>query len=298
MSTIIIWAIVVMSIAAAILSLVLYIVAQKFKVIEDPRIGQIAEVLPGANCGGCGFAGCQSLAKAIVDSGNMDGKRCPVGGDATMEKVASIMGLQASTAEKQIAVVRCSGGKCNTNQKVIYDGVKDCLSASQNFASEGGCQYACLGLGTCVSVCNFDAIHINKDTGLPEVCQDKCVGCGACAKACPRRVIELRNFGLKGKRVYVGCINKDKGAVAKKNCAVACIGCGKCAKECPFGAITVENNISYIDYNKCKMCRKCVAVCPTGAIKAVNFPEKKVLPQDNASAISQEPKAENKVNNE
>jgi ferredoxin len=124
-------------------------------------------------------------------------------------------------------------------------------------------------------VCQFGAIKINKETGLPEVNDEKCTGCGACVKACPKVVIELRKKAPKFRKVYVSCINKDKGAVAKKACSSACIGCGKCAKTCPFEAITVENNVAYIDFNKCKMCRKCVEQCPTGAIMEENFPPRK-----------------------
>ncbi len=275
MGTIIIYGVIALTVIGVVLSLVLYLVAQKFKVIEDPRIDQVAENLPGANCGGCGFAGCRALAEAIVKAGNLDGKYCPVGGSPVMAKVAEIMGLQAAESEPMIAVVRCNGGKCHTNKKVNYDGAKDCVVANQNFAGEGGCSFGCLGLGNCARACKFDALYINEQTGLPEVDEEKCVACGACVKACPRAIIELRKKGLKNRRVFVSCVNKEKGAVAKKNCEVACIGCGKCQKVCAFGAITIENNLSYIDFNKCKLCRKCVAECPTGAILTANFPPAK-----------------------
>jgi ferredoxin len=139
-------------------------------------------------------------------------------------------------------------------------------------AGETACGFGCLGCGDCEAACQFDAIHVNPETGIPEVDEDKCTSCGACVKACPRNIIELRKKGPKGRRVFVSCVNKDKGAVSMKACKVSCIGCGKCEKECPFGAITVEGNCSYIDFNKCRLCRKCVTVCPTKAIHDVNFP--------------------------
>lgn len=282
----VIYAILALSVIGAVSALILYFVAQKFKVYEDPRIDIVADKLPGANCGGCGFAGCRALAESIVKSESMEGKFCPVGGASTMADIAQVMGLEAVASDPMIAVVRCNGGKCNTAKKVNYQGADDCLYAHMTFVSEGGCANACLGLGSCVKACKFDALKINEDTGLPEVDQDKCVACGACVKACPRNVIELRKKGKNDRRVFVCCINQDKGAVAKSNCKAACIGCGKCAKVCPFEAIVVQNNLAYIDFTKCKSCGKCVAECPTGAIHAVNFPKKKIVEEEKTPEIT------------
>lgn len=265
-------AVCVLGAISVIFAIVLYFVAQKFKVIEDPLIDEIAEVLPGANCGGCGMAGCRAMAEAFVKQGNMDGLKCPPGGDAVAQKVATLLGCTPDVTEPQVAVIRCNGTRANATAKNSYDGLQDCAFANSVYAGESGCIFGCLGLGNCAKVCQFDAISMDSETGLPIVDEEKCTACGACVKACPRSIIELRNKGAKNRRVYVACRNKEKGAMARKACSTACIGCGKCEKICPFGAITVENNLAYIDFNLCKMCRKCVTECPTGAIHAVNFP--------------------------
>ncbi len=261
-----------------IAALVLYVCSKKFAVFEDPRIAKVTEALPGANCGGCGFAGCGGLADALVkgaDAGSLDGLKCPVGGSEVMGKVADLLGMAIANTEPMVAVVRCNG-TCEVRQRIArYDGLKTCAAVNACGAGETGCGFGCLGCGDCVSACQFDAIRMNPETGLPEVDDDKCTSCGACVKACPRHIIELRKKGPKNRRVYVSCVNKDKGPAAMKACKAACIGCGKCEKECPFGAITVENNVSYIDFTKCRLCKKCVAVCPTKAIHAVNFPAPK-----------------------
>ncbi len=259
-------------------ALILYFVAQKFKVEEDPRIDQVVEVLPGANCGGCGFAGCRALAEACVKADNLDSVNCPVGGSSVMAQVADILGMAAVAAEPKIAVVRCNGS-CEARPRTNrYDGTQNCRIVHNLYAGETGCPFGCLGCGDCVQACQFDAIHINPETGLPEVDEEKCTACGACAKACPRNIIELRKKGPKGRRMVVECVNKDKGAVARKACKNACIGCGKCQKICQFDAITIENNVAYIDFTKCRLCRKCETECPTGAIHAVNFPPRKEKP--------------------
>ena len=268
-------AVIVLGAIALVAAAVLFVCSKKFAVKEDPRIAQVSAVLPQANCGGCGFPGCSGMADALVkaaDGGSLDGLNCPVGGAAVMEQVADLLGMAVANTEPMVAVVRCNGTCENRPKTVEYCGLRTCAAMNACAAGETACGFGCLGCGDCVEVCQFGAIAINPETGLPEVNEDLCTACGACAKACPRHIIELRKKGPKGRRVYVSCVNRDKGPAAKKACAAACIGCGKCEKECPFGAITVECNLSYIDPLKCRSCRKCEKVCPTGASKAVNFP--------------------------
>lgn len=269
-----VFTIVTLGLLGLLLAVLLYIVAQKFKVFEDPRIDHVETILPGANCGGCGYAGCRAFAESCVNSEKLDNHFCPVGGNDVMNSVAQYLGVQISEKAPQIAVVRCSGD-CEVRPKInTYEGVSSCAVMSSFYAGDTGCKYGCLGHGDCCVVCDFDAIHINLKTGLPEVDEEKCTACGACVKACPKGIIELRNKGPKNRRIFVSCINKDKGGVAKKACSVACIGCTKCYQVCEFDAITMANNLAYIDYNKCKLCRKCVDVCPTNAIHEINFPIK------------------------
>ncbi len=275
MSSILITSILVLSLLGLTLAVVLYLTAQKFKIIEDPRIEQVEAVLPGANCGGCGYPGCHGFAEAFVKADDITSFFCPVGGNVTMANAAKVIGKTAETKDPMVAVVRCSGSPEHRKRIAEYEGAPSCKLATALYSGDTACQYGCLGLGDCVAVCQFDAIYIDPVTLLPVVNEDKCTGCGACVKACPKSIIELRKKGPKGKRIYVSCINKDKGGPARKACDVACIGCGKCVKVCPHEAITLENNLAYIDYNKCKLCRKCVEECPTGAILEINFPLRK-----------------------
>ncbi len=245
MTTTIIYTIISLCAIGIASAVILYFVAQKFKVEEDPRIDTVESILPGANCGGCGKPGCRGFAEATVKATSLDGLFCPVGGAETMTKVAAALGMEVTAQTPQIAVVRCNG-TCDHRQRTSqYDGYKSCAIEHSLYRGESDCTFGCLG-------------------------------CGDCVKACPRNIIELRNKGVKDRRVFVCCVNKDKGNIARKACTAACIGCGKCVKECPFEAITLENNLAYIDFRKCRLCRKCVSVCPTHAIHEVNFPPRKI----------------------
>ena len=269
----------ILGIVGIVAAIVLFFIAKKFHVEEDPRIDLICDLLPGANCGGCGFAGCRNLAETMVARGTMEGCSCPGTPKEKNDQIAAILGIEAADSTPKVAVVCCQGSCENSPAKVSYDSEISCFFANSLYAGEGLCPNGCLGCGDCVKACNFGAITIDPVTKLPVVDEEKCVGCGVCAKTCPRTVIEIRHKGPKNRRVYVACNNKEKGAVAMKNCKTACIGCGKCAKVCPFEAITVENNLAYIDYHKCKACRKCVDECPSGAILTVGFPPKKEAPK-------------------
>lgn len=290
-------AVIVLGAIALVSAVVLYITSKRFAVYEDPRLETITEALPGANCGGCGFPGCGGMADALVkgaDTGSIEGLFCPVGGQKVMENVADLLGMTVEKTDPMVAVVRCNGTCENRPRIAEYNGLRTCAAIHATGAGETACGFGCLGCGDCVSACQFEAIHMNPETGLPEVDDEKCTACGACVKACPRSIIELRKKGPKNRRIYVQCVNKDKGPAAMKACKVSCIACGKCFKACKFDAITIENNLSYIDYNKCRMCRKCVNECPTHAITALNFPVKKTVKVEEKNTIDQQPVAENK----
>lgn len=267
-------------------AVILYFVAQKFKVFEDPRIDEIQAVLPAANCGGCGFAGCRNFAEALVKADTFEGLNCPVGGAPIMGEAAKILGKIAPVVDPTVAVLLCNGTPDARPRTSEYDGVSDCRITNSLYIGETDCSYGCLGNGDCVRSCNFDAMHMDPVTQLPVIIDDKCVSCGACVKACPRHIIELRKKAKKDRKIYVACSNCDKGAPARKACKVACIACNKCFKVCAFNAITIENNLAYINAAKCTFCRKCAPECPTNAIIELNFPPRKPKVEVEAEVVN------------
>jgi electron transport complex protein RnfB len=261
-----------LSLLALIFAVMIYFVAQKFMIFEDPRIDEVQAALPAANCGGCGFAGCRNFAEALVKAETFEGLNCPVGGAVVMGEVAKILGKEAPVVDPMVAVLKCNGSPEFRPRTSNYDGVPDCRIAHSLYLGETDCSFGCLSYGDCARACAFDAMYMDPATGLPITKDDKCVSCGACVKACPRQLIELRKKARKDRKLYVACSNCDKGGPARRACKVACIACSKCFNVCEFGAITIENNLAYIDALKCTFCRKCVTECPTGSILEFSFP--------------------------
>lgn len=233
------------------------IAGKKFAVEVDEREDAIGEVLPGNNCGGCGYAGCSGLAAAIV-KGEASVNACPVGGAPVAAKIAEIMGQEAGESVHEIAFVKCAGTCEKAKDMYEYYGIQDCvmMNMSQNNGPKG-CTYGCLGGGTCVKACPFDAIHIVD--GIAAVDEEACKACGKCIAVCPRHLIELVPYEQKH---LVQCSSMDKGKDVMSVCSVGCIGCKMCEKVCEFDAVKVENNIARIDPEKCTNCGKCAEKCP------------------------------------
>lgn len=243
-----------------IIGLLLGFAGKAFEVEVDEKEISVRECLPGNNCGGCGYAGCDGLAKAIAN-GDAAANACPVGGAAVANKIAEIMGTKVDVI-KNVAFVKCSGTCEKSSDRFNYIGTPDC---SQAALSTGGgqksCAYGCLGFGSCVNVCEFDAIHIKN--GIAVVDKEKCVACGKCIKACPKKLIELVPYENKH---FVACNSNDFGKDVKAVCQAGCIGCKMCTRVCEDHAIEVENNIAQINYDKCTNCGKCKEKCPVKVI--------------------------------
>ncbi len=264
----IIIAVAILGILGLAFGIILGIAAKVFEVPVDPKVAKIRDALPGANCGACGFPGCDGLAEAIA-AGESPVNACPVGGANSANAIADIMGSDAGATVKKVARVKCNGTCDNATNKFKYEGVEDCRAAALVAGGDKTCSYGCLGYGTCEKVCGFDAIDIIN--GIAVIDKEKCTSCGACIEVCPKALIELVPYEQK---VFVDCNSNNRGKEVKDACSVGCIGCQICVKKCPFDAMDFEDNLAHINYEKCKNCRICAKECPTGAIFG-KLPEKK-----------------------
>ncbi|MGL5346072.1 MAG: RnfABCDGE type electron transport complex subunit B [Peptostreptococcaceae bacterium] len=270
--------ILVLGILGLIFGAVLAYASKKFAVEVDERVEKILEVLPGANCGGCGFPGCGGLANAIVE-GKAQINACPVGGDDCSNKIGEIMGMAAESGDRQVAKVLCKGNCQSAKDKYEYEGMSDCRAANVLNSGAKECKFGCLGLGTCRDYCKFEAIYILD--GVAIVDEEKCVMCGKCMEVCPKNIIGKKPAK---KEVVVECSSTEFGKSVKEKCSVGCIGCGICVKACPFDAIEFENKIAKINYDKCVECMACVRKCPTKVIKG-DFSKKKKVTIDEELCI-------------
>lgn len=238
---------------------------------ETEDFQKIRACLPGANCGACGYSGCDGYARALAaGTGKVKPNLCVPGGKAVADEIASLMGVEAGEVEHLVAVVRCSGDCGYTKDKHAYVGIPTCKAARQFFAGPGSCTFGCLGFGDCMKLCPNAAISV--DRGLAHVNPEACVGCGLCVRNCPQQIITIRPYE---KNIVVLCSNTDKGAQTRKACTKGCIGCKKCEKVCTAGAIRVTNNMARIDFDKCKVCGECEKVCTTSCISDLLKPRER-----------------------
>jgi len=265
-------AVVVLACLGVLFGLLLAYVARRFHVHEDPRIGEVHDLLPKVDCGACGFAGCRAYAEAVV-KGEVGPSECVPGGAGTAKAVADYLGVEAEEKERVVAVLRCNGRRVADRFEMV--GLEDCKAAVLLHGGPKACPYGCVGLGNCARVCPVNAIVMEE--GFPRVIAERCIGCGACVKECPKGLFVLRP---ESKKVHVLCSSQAKGAQVKKVCAVGCIGCKKCEKVCPVDAVKVENFLASIDPEKCINCGKCVKECPTNAIRDFRKPPR---PEDQAA---------------
>ncbi len=264
-----------------IFGLLLTWISKVFAVPVNPQLEDVRAALPGANCGGCGYAGCDALADAIVEGLAPIGA-CPVGGSAVADQIAAILGMEKTPEQvRNVATVVCQGALDRCKNKFDYSGISDCVAATLVNDGNRACRYACLGLGTCAKTCQFGAIHMDERMKIAVVDPEKCQSCGACVAACPKHVLSLQPETVP---VRLLCRAAEEGYLVGDNCKIGCVGCEICAKQCKFGAITMEGNLPKFDMSKCVGCMVCADVCPTGAIWA-DYDHRKIARIDRKECI-------------
>ena len=254
-----------------IFGIILAVASKLFAVKKDPMVEEVREALPGANCGACGYSGCDLYAEAVA-AGECEITLCTVGGETCAKDLERITGRTAETGIRMVARVNCGGTLNNRKKSYDYAGLQTCLDMSLMYSGDNACSFGCLGAGDCEKACPFDAIRMVD--GVAFILEDKCKSCEICVGVCPKNIIEMVP---ENAAVTIVCSNTDKGAVAMKGCAVACIGCKKCVKVCPVDAIEVNDFLAKIDYDICINCGKCINVCPTNAILRYNKKKKKIV---------------------
>ena len=263
----IVWTVVLMAVVGLVGSVLLLIVSRKLAIGEDERLTYLVSILPGVNCGSCGYAGCEQYAKAMMDG--TPPNACTAGGDRVAAERAAFLGVESTGVVQREAFVACQGSADRIDPQLVFKGVPSCRVFSTLFYSSLSCPFGCLGYGDCAQACPFDAIVV--ENGVARIDTAACTGCGACADICPRGVISLVDQGAAPTASVVTCKNTMPGAKARKVCSVGCIGCQKCAKACPTGSITVENNLARVNPATCIGCGTCVDACPTHAIGRLVF---------------------------
>ncbi len=253
--------VIIVTVIGIVAGVILSLSSRFFGVPTDPKIEQLRDALPGANCGGCGYSGCDGYAEAVASGESIT--LCTAGGADTAKAIGAIMGVEAGNVRRKLATVKCGGTNECTVKKFEYQGLASCKAAALVSGGSGACSHSCLGLGDCVAVCENDAIHV--ENGIARVNPASCIACRKCAAVCPRGIIEIGNAASR----VVACSSTDKGALTRKVCTAGCIGCGKCIKACEAGAIKLENNLAHIDSELCTACGKCETECPVKAIKPI-----------------------------
>lgn len=266
-----------------IAGIILTIASKFMHVPVDQLVVEIRDQLPGANCGACGYNGCDDYAAALAEDPDhaVSTTLCPVGGSDLAVKLAAALGVKAETAEPRVAMVMCHGSSGVAKKIMEQDRIHTCKAANQFYGGQWACASGCLGLGDCSRVCAYDAIRVID--GLAHIDREKCVGCGMCVKTCPKQIIEIQN---KKNLVYVACKSNSPGAQTRKRCTAGCIGCMKCQKACKFDAIFVEDNLARVDFDKCKNCGLCEKECPTGAIVNLRPKKKPAAPKKTEEAAN------------